>query len=187
MESNNSIHPTTSNYWPTFKEIPHDQRRTHLRNNVGLKQVDEKIEFPTHKYPEDAYIEVTGMKHHVYIYPKTKYSGVFLMLHGMDGHGGNSATLAHYLNEHTDLITIALDFRNYGQSIFDEHGYVGSVGSLIVDAEAVVDSIMTKYKPEKLFLGGVSMGGGVAFRMAINRPKLYAGIVMFAPALRGNY
>ena len=64
---------------------------------------------------------------------------------------------------------------------------MGSVGSLIVDAEAVVDSIITKYKPEKLFLGGVSMGGGVAFRMAINRPKLYAGIVMFAPALRGNY
>ena len=31
------------------------------------------------------------------------------------------------------------------------------------------------------------MGGGVAFRMAINRPKLYHGIIMFAPALRGNY
>lgn len=31
------------------------------------------------------------------------------------------------------------------------------------------------------------MGGGIAFRMAINRPSLYDGIIMLAPALRSNY
>lgn len=149
--------------------------------------MDDIIEIPELKYPENAFIEVAGLKHHIHIFPKNKYAGVFLMMHGMDGHGGNSGNMAKYLNENTDLIVIALDFRNYGQSIFDEHGYVESCGQLIVDAEAIVDSIIVRYKPEKLFLGGVSMGGGVAFRMAINRPKLYAGIVLLAPALRGNY
>lgn len=87
------------------------------------------------------------MKHHIHIYPKNKYSGIFFMMHGMDGHGGNSATMAHHLHDNTDLMTIALDFRNYGQSIYDEHGYISSCKQLIADAEAIVDAIINKYKP----------------------------------------
>lgn len=108
-------------------------------------------------------------------------------MHGMDGHGGASGNLAKFVNEQTDLIVVSLDFRNSGKSIFDEHGYIESVNILIKDAEAVVDSVIKRFSPKKLFLGGVSMGGGVAFRMALNRPFLYNGIILFSPALRGNY
>ena len=108
-------------------------------------------------------------------------------MHGMDGHGGSSGTLAKFINENTNLIVIAADFRNHGKNIHEEHGYIESVHVLIKDAEAIIDAIIKRYQPKKLFLGGVSMGGGVAFRMAINRPFLYNGIILLSPALRGNY
>ena len=153
---------------------------------MNLKQTDLEIEIPFYPYPEEAFIEATGMKHHVYIWPKVKYSGVFFVMHGMDGHAGSTGTLAKYINEQTDLVVIGYDFRNYGKSIHDLQGFIDSVDTLIVDAEAVVDMVVKKYQPGKLFLAGISMGGGVAFRMAIRRNYLYDGIVMLSPALRGN-
>ena len=102
----------------------------------------------------------------------------------MDSHGGTFGTLAKYINENTDYVVVAIDFRNYGKNIHKEHGYISSTSVLIKDAEALVDAVIKKYQPKKLFLGGVSMGGGVAFRMALNRPSLYSGIILMAPSLR---
>jgi alpha-beta hydrolase superfamily lysophospholipase len=107
------------------------------------------------------------------------------MMHGMDGHAGPSGYLARQIVEKNGLVVAALDFRNFGKTkTTDKMGYIGNVQTLIDDAESVLTLLVEKYKTNRIFLAGLSIGGAVAFRLAIRHKFPYVGIILFAPAIK---
>lgn len=83
------------------------------------------------------------------------------------------------------MVVVALDFRNFGKTVTDEKkGYIRDIQMLIEDAEGICKIMAEKYKVQQIFLAGLSMGGGIAFRMAIRQKLPYAGIILFAPSIR---
>lgn len=106
-------------------------------------------------------------------------------MHGMDGHAGPSAYFGRQVASNNCMAVVALDFRNFGKTATNQkRGYIEDVNVLVADAEEVLRLLVAKYKCHNIFLAGLSLGGAVAFRMAIRQKFAYKGIVLFAPSIR---
>lgn len=111
--------------------------------------------------------------------------GLLFIMHGMDGHAAPSAYFGKQVCLANQMVVVAMDWRNFGKTATQEkRGYIGSIETLIQDAEVICEIMAKKYKTQKIFLAGLSMGGGIAFQMAIRNKLPYRGIILFAPSIR---
>ena len=78
-------------------------------------------------------------------------------------------TVAHYSQRYR---TIAVDLRGYGNSAKPGHGYT------MEQFSSDIVALMEALKLPPVVLLGVSMGGFVAQRLALDRPDLLAGLVL---------
>jgi hypothetical protein len=69
-------------------------------------------------------------------------------MHGMDGHAGTSGYLGKFIAHRNQMVVVALDFRNFGKTVVEgeRKGYVGSVMTLLQDAEVVCKMMVEKYR-----------------------------------------
>ena len=153
---------------------------------MKIPQVEGDYDTYQDKYPNEAFIEARGVQHHIsYEEPAGDIKGLLFIMHGMDGHSGPSAYFARQVVRKNSMVAVGLDFRNFGLTKTNEkRGYIEDVHVLLADAEAVLTQLVEKYKVRQIFLAGLSMGGAIAFRMAINNKFPYADLIMFAPSIR---
>ena len=91
-------------------------------------------------------------------------------------YGGNAEDIFQNIDEFSDIKAASLfvSYRGYGAS----DGKPGEA-ELFADALAVIDDIIAKYSPEKIFLVGRSLGSGVACYTAAMREV--QGIILITP------
>lgn len=116
--------------------------------------------------------------------PTVKPRAVVLLLHGFPQHGKLYDALARQLA--TDgMLVYAPDMRGLGRSYFDgvapRLDYVNSGDR---DLEALVRRIRKEHPGLKLFVGGESMGGAFAIRLAALQPHLVDGIILSGAAIQ---
>lgn len=92
-------------------------------------------------------------------------------------YGGNAEDIyyaAEQFQEFGDTAALLVNYRGYGAS-------TGSPGEkeLFNDAVAVFDEITQRYRPEKIFLMGRSLGSGVASYVAAQRSV--TGVILITP------
>ncbi len=86
-----------------------------------------------------------------------------------------------------DINIAALDYKNFGQSESPNRGCIESFDDLLEQAENFIQMMSEKYSKPKIFIGGLSLGGAISFRLSIrNKNNLISGLVMMSPALRDN-
>lgn len=91
-------------------------------------------------------------------------------------YGGNAEDIFLNIEEFRDVKAASLfvAYRGYGPS----NGTPGEA-ELFVDSLAVIDDIVYRYSPKKIFLIGRSLGSGVACYVAAN--KLIQGVILITP------
>ena len=67
-------------------------------------------------------------------------------------------------------------------------GTMGFAGIAEQDVYDVLDEVRTRYSvdQDRIYLIGLSMGGGAALRLALTRPDVWAAVVAFCPASQGG-
>lgn len=125
----------------------------------------------------------------------SEIKGIVYMFHGMQDWAGTSAFIAQNYAD-TGCVVVAYDQRGHGYS----QGYLGDIENfqyLIDDAKKFMleteQYFKTKYKDEKeknrtnflnnRFLHGLSMGGLLCYYLSKDKPEMYKGVVLFAPAV----
>ena len=78
------------------------------------------------------------------------------------------------------------DFKNFGQSFGDDRGKVESYEELVNISHQFVIKVKQEHPNTKVFMCGMSMGGGVGFNLIAHHPNLVDGLVMISPGLRDN-
>lgn len=91
-------------------------------------------------------------------------------------YGGNAEDIFLNIEEFTDIKAASLfvAYRGYGPS----SGVPGEA-ELFADSLAVIDDIVSRYSPKKIFLIGRSLGSGVACYAAAN--KEIQGLILITP------
>lgn len=81
--------------------------------------------------------------------------GLLFIMHGMDGHAAPSAYFGKQVCLANQMVVVAMDWRNFGKTATQEkRGYIGSIETLIQDAEVICEIMAKKYKTQKIFLAG---------------------------------
>ncbi len=116
--------------------------------------------------------------------PGTKPRAVVVLLHGFPQHGKLYDALARELVEQ-GMVVYAPDMRGLGRSYFDgiapRLDYVNSGDR---DLEMLARRLRKEHPGLKLFVGGESMGGAFAIRLAVLQPHLVDGIILSGAAIK---
>ncbi|XP_035678948.1 monoglyceride lipase-like [Branchiostoma floridae] len=103
--------------------------------------------------------------------------------HGLRCHCGLlSSILAQLLNEH-GILVFSHDHVGHGQS----EGIPGDhmdLEAMTRDVLQHVEMVSARYPGVPIFLSGQSMGGPIAIRASLQRPDLFAGMLLLSPAIR---
>lgn len=136
-------------------------------------------------FPESVCLDVSGLALHVRLFaPPVTPRGKVLFIHGLGGSTFSWRYAPEYLLPE-GFFLVMVDLPGFGYST--RRG----IASMEVQAKLLwnlLDALKAQgYVPAPLqntpwFLIGHSMGGGIAFRMAVERPEDVAGTVLVAPA-----
>ncbi len=110
-------------------------------------------------------------------------SGALLLyLHGMGDHSGPFTGAGDRLSA-DGFEVLALDGRGFGLSQAEPRGDVPSFDTYISDAAWVVEEWRRRGHRGRVVVSGLSMGGGLALRLAGERPDLVDGVIALSPGL----
>ncbi|EAS06200.2 alpha/beta hydrolase family protein (macronuclear) [Tetrahymena thermophila SB210] len=108
---------------------------------------------------------------------------LFLLFHGMNSSVTHGSHIAKALAD-VGFCVVGFDHRGYGASE-GIRGYLESFEIHLQDCRAFVNKVEEMYgKQIKKFIGGLSMGGMSSYNMSLENPHRFAGVVLFAPALK---
>lgn len=105
-----------------------------------------------------------------------------VVIPGIGLHGLMYQVVAEALSPHGYLV-IAVDLRGHGHSGGD-HGSVPTAEQIHFDLDSVLDDVRLRYRPERLYLIGESMGGLIALNYIALTQRQLDGVVFVAAALR---
>jgi alpha-beta hydrolase superfamily lysophospholipase len=105
---------------------------------------------------------------------------VLLLIHGIGAHTGRWEPLADYFTSR-NITSYALALRGFGDTPGIK-GHIDSFNVYLWDIISLVRVIRRDYPSQKIFLVGESLGGLIAFLMAIERGELFGGLVCLSPA-----
>ena len=110
--------------------------------------------------------------------------GLVVFFHGMGAHGRfPSVRVGAEAVARGGFTVVCPDFAGHGES-GGLRGYIASADALEQAAAAFIESAQAAHRGLPLFLAGSSMGGAIAFRMALRLgPERVCGIVLLAPML----
>ncbi|MFA5119024.1 MAG: lysophospholipase [Candidatus Omnitrophota bacterium] len=105
---------------------------------------------------------------------------VLLLIHGLGGHSGRWGYLAHFFRQHS-ISSYSLELQGFGltQGL---KGHIDSFKTYFSDISSLLAIIKRENPGVKVFLVGESLGGLIAFNMAILHPAMFEGIVCISPA-----
>lgn len=105
-----------------------------------------------------------------------------LYLPGMGDHSGSFTWIGDRLAAE-GIEVLALDSRGFGLSDYRPRGDICSFDSFIEDAALVLREWISRGFRGSVIAAGLSMGGGLALRLAAEHPGLVNGVVALAPGL----
>ncbi|MBU2881853.1 lysophospholipase [Psychrosphaera sp. B3R10] len=106
---------------------------------------------------------------------------IIVFLHGVAATSETLVESARMLAKATGASVITPDLRGHGKS----HGRpfdLDYIGQYEDDLLAMLSAIKSRFKTDKIYIAGHSMGGGIALRYALKKSKVIpAGYILFAP------
>lgn len=82
-------------------------------------------------------------------------------------------------------VVAGVDFKNFGESAGDSRGQLESFKELVEVSSEFAVRVKNKYPKLKVFMGGMSLGGAVAFNVSLQH-SFFDGLVMVCPSIRQN-
>ncbi len=115
---------------------------------------------------------------------KLEPRAVVLLIHGFPEHGLLYDKLATQLAE-AGYVVYAPDMRGLGRAytsgVATKVEYTGCADT---DVTRLAELLRKEHKGLPLYVGGESMGGALAIRLAANHPELVDGLILSGPALK---
>uniref|UniRef100_A0A832CA05 Alpha/beta fold hydrolase n=1 Tax=Ignisphaera aggregans TaxID=334771 RepID=A0A832CA05_9CREN len=143
-------------------------------NVILLMYIEKPLTFPSSGYELSAYIHI----------PTPNPSSVVLMLHGFTGNKIEANRLFVDISRALCGIGLAVfrfDYRCHGESPLPFEEF--KLDYAIEDAENALKFIETLYKPKKIGLIGLSMGGHVAIKITVKYQNKISTTALLAPAI----
>ncbi len=165
-------------FWPFSGEFNEN------RNELGQWQAEQEAigsNFTQDaSYREDLFIMRDGETLYARRYGENK-EAVIIFIHGVAGDSAELNHAAGLLHSATNLEVITPELRGHGQSGGEPY-QADYIGQYEDDLEDIVLALKKQQDDRQIYIGGHSMGGGVAMRYALkeNAP-VPAGYVLFAP------
>lgn len=78
---------------------------------------------------------------------------------------------------------VGFDHRGFGKSEGDP-GRIDSLSLHLEDSRLFMDRMCEMYKDLPKFVTGLSMGGMTSFRLSLERPERFKGVILMAPAIQ---
>lgn len=114
--------------------------------------------------------------------PISKINKIFIVSHGMGGHGEFFVLLADKVfNE--GIMVIAPDYRNHGHSD-GKKGDLKRFNYILQDLHVFINYISEQYPDTPIYLLGESMGGAVNINYVAEYPENLTGMILFSPAVK---
>lgn len=108
---------------------------------------------------------------------------LFLLFHGLNSSVTHGSHIAKALAD-AGFCVLGFDHRGFGSSE-GKKGYLESLEIHLQDCRLFVDKVEEMYGKEiKKFVGGLSMGGMSSYNLSLEHPYRFAGVVLFAPAIK---
>ncbi|KAL4469911.1 hypothetical protein ABPG72_006551 [Tetrahymena utriculariae] len=112
---------------------------------------------------------------------------VLILMHGYNGHMKRAQHIAKQLAQE-GIEVIGYDQRGFGKSE-GPRGYIESVEQMVNDFEEFYKQIIVEHYQYKqrglpIFMGGLSLGGMLSYRVGLKYPDRFKGIIMMAPAIQ---
>jgi len=106
---------------------------------------------------------------------------VIILFHSLNGHINTSGYLSKCLAEEGCCV-VGYDQRGYGKSE-GLRSYIEDFDFLLNDARTFIDKVKELYPNKPVFIGGLSLGGLITYRLTLENKNICQGAIMFAPAL----
>ena len=136
-------------------------------------------------YPEEDWLEIRsqhGLKLMTYRFHNPEPRGIIFLFHGMHCASIYFTHLAKKFFEEGYAV-VAFDQEGHGKSE-GPRGNIISLEDYSLDCEKFVTMAKTHYPFDTpIYLLGHSMGGALSVMLALKRPELIRGILLFAPAI----
>ena len=108
----------------------------------------------------------------------------FLLVHGLGGHSSRWEFLSQFLLQNR-ISSYAIELKGFGETK-DLKGHIDSFEIYFQDLLAIRNIINQEHRGAKVFLLGESLGGLLAFLLAIRTPNLFHGLICLSPAFKGS-
>ncbi|KAL4449842.1 hypothetical protein ABPG74_008215 [Tetrahymena malaccensis] len=108
---------------------------------------------------------------------------LFLLFHGLNSSITHGSHIAKALAD-SGFCVVGFDHRGFGGSE-GKRGFLENYEIHLQDCRAFINKIEEMYGQQiKKFIGGLSMGGMSSYNMSLELPFKFAGVVLFAPAIK---
>ena len=127
--------------------------------------------------------EKTGIMYRKWesVYPKA----VFLLVHGLGAHSARWEFLADLFLSH-NISSYAIELKGCGETP-DLKGHIDSFGIYYNDILSLHDIILKENPGRKIFLVGESLGGLLAYIVALEDPDKFNGLACLSPAFSNRF
>jgi len=105
-----------------------------------------------------------------------------LLVHGLGAHGERWEFLANYLLQH-NVSSYAIELKGFGQTPTLK-GHIDSFKTYYRDVYNLCLIMKSQMPEQKVFVIGESMGGLIAFLMAVRDPHIFNGLICISPAFK---
>ncbi len=109
---------------------------------------------------------------------------VLLLVHGLGAHCGRWEFLSQFLLQ-SGISSYAIELKGFGETK-GPRGHIDSFGTYFGDICTVRAIISKEHPGANIFLLGESLGGLLAFLLAIREPGLFNGLICISPAFKGR-
>ena len=146
-----------------------------------------KYSFPEENF-FDFYVNDSERKHKIIklntyrFNPEGTPKALVIMFHGLNSHMNHGAYTAKMLSNE-GYIVVAYDHRGFGKSE-GLSGYIESIDILYSDAKFFISTMISLYPDLPFFLMGMSLGALISYKLSLEFPKEFKGVIMLSPALR---
>lgn len=110
--------------------------------------------------------------------------GVFLLIHGLGGHSARWEGLSDFFLQQ-NFSLYAIELKGFGETQ-DLKGHVDSFNTYLEDIRTIRNIISEEHVGKKVFLIGESMGGLIAFLLAIKEQDLFNCLICLSPAFKSK-
>jgi acylglycerol lipase len=134
-------------------------------------------------YVNDTERKLKIIKLHTYRFnPQGSPKAIVIMFHGLNSHINHGSYTAKMLADEGYLV-VGYDHRGFGKSE-GLSGYIESVDLLYSDAKLFISNMISLFPDLSFFLLGMSLGALICYKLTLEFPKEFKGVIMLSPALR---